>query len=567
MNLERSTLERKDRAELATIAETLGRKPSSRARKSDLIDLILELTGVTGAPASATQPVAAEDPAGSEPAEPDTAGSADDDHGADPRGNVASAAGANDTGRGDNDNGRGDGTTDRAGDDSDDGEHGANNDAERAVDGAADGGGAHGGDADGGDSEQTEGGRRQRRRRRGRDRQGSGGDVQEEPTTPWEGEPIEVSGTLDLRDEGYGFLRVNGFLPGRDDVYVSVKQCRGLGLRRGDEISGACRPAGRQERNPALIRVDAVNGVDPELARQRRHFDDLTPVFPTELLSLEVAGESGESAESGGACARIIDLIAPIARGQRGLVLAPAGTDRSAVLAGIARGVAHHHDDVELVMLVVDERPEEITHLNRSLETPVIASGLDRPAEEHVAAVELTFEQAKRAVEDGRDVVVLLDGLTRLAHALNVVAAGSGNGKVPAAALDSAAIAGIKRIFGAARRLEEGGSLTVVATVDTETGSPIDELILDAIRDAANMELCLDGVLARKGLNPPVDVTRSWTRHEELFLDAAALEQRTALRRLLADLAIDNGAAAGERLLELLAANPDNAALLAAVTK
>ncbi|HKY14879.1 MAG TPA: transcription termination factor Rho, partial [Microthrixaceae bacterium] len=394
MNLERSTLERKDRAELATIAETLGRKPASRAKKSDIIDLILDLTGVTatnGEPETESPGTNGQAKTRTEtadaPTEPDAAEVATDEAAA-----VDSDAGTSVTPVADSAS-----DSDEQHDDPPAESVSTDSDSQQNTGSAAGGEGAEDGQwADG------ESGNRRRRRRRGRerDRQGEPGDDQ----VRWEGEPVDVEGLLDLRDEGYGFLRVKGFLPSRDDVYVSVKQVRQLGLRKGDHVKGAGRPAGRQEKNPALLRVDEVNGMEPDVARRRPRFEDLTPLFPDEKLRLETSANPGDMTS------RIIDLIAPIGKGQRGLIVSPPKAGKTTIMKSIATSIEANNPDVMLIMLLVDERPEEVTDIRRSVKGEVVASTFDRPAEEHTMVAELTIERAKRLVEYGQDVVIILDG-------------------------------------------------------------------------------------------------------------------------------------------------------------
>ena len=305
-----------------------------------------------------------------------------------------------------------------------------------------------------------QGGDRQGGDRQGSDRQGErqGGEEQ-----PFVGEPIEVAGLLDLRDEGYGFLRISGYLPSRDDVYVSVKQARQFGLRKGDHITGASRPAGRNERNPALLRIDTVNGADPEAARQRPRFEDLTPLFPDEMLRLEVQNDPSNMT------ARIIDLISPIGKGQRGLIVSPPKAGKTTIIKQICRSIETNNPEVHLMVLQVDERPEEVTDMRRWVKGEVVASTFDRPSDEHTMVAELAIERAKRLVEAGGDVVVILDGITRLARAYNLAAPATG--RIMSGGIDTGALYPPKKFFGAARNIEEGGSLTILATALVETGS------------------------------------------------------------------------------------------------
>jgi transcription termination factor Rho len=365
---------------------------------------------------------------------------------------------------------------------------------------------------------------------------------------------------LDLRDEGYGFLRVNGLLPSREDVYVSVKQTRQLGLRRGDWLTGASRPANRGEKNPALLRIDAVNGADPELARDRVNFDDLTPVFPSEQLHLEREDHPYDMTS------RIIDLIAPIGKGQRGLIVAPPKAGKTTVLQTVAQAIEQNHPEVELMVLLLDERPEEVTDMRRSIEGEVIASTFDRPAEEHTQVAELAIECAKRRVEQGQDVVILLDGITRLARAYNLAA--PNGGRIMSGGLDTGALYPPKRFFGAARNIEEGGSLTILATALVDTNSKMDEVIFEEFKGTGNMELRLDRAAAERRIYPAIDVDGSSTRHEELLIPAEKLAQVWKLRRLLSGLAASGEPAAGlELVVDRMRKFPTNDVFLAEIAK
>jgi transcription termination factor Rho len=531
--MERSTLERKDRAELATIAEMLGQKPSSRAKKSDIVDLILQLTGVTeGAAGAEPAPPSAEAPVEEAPAEAAPEPEAAEE--AQPSG-PAEGSGAED--------GDGAGAAPApAGAES--AEAGDEQEAQRAE--------GQGPDAEG------SGRRRRRRRGRGADRpegqEGEGGQ-------PFDGEPIEVEGLLDLRDEGYGFLRVNGFLPSRDDVYVSVKQCRQLSLRRGDHVKGASRPAGRQEKNPALLRVDEVNGMDPEQARRRPRFEDLTPLFPDQRLRLESKDHPYDMT------ARIIDLVAPIGKGQRGLIVSPPKAGKTHIMKAIAQAIERNDPEVQLMVLLVDERPEEVTDMRRSIQGEVIASTFDRPSDEHTAIAELTIERAKRLVEYGQDVVVILDGITRLARAYNLAAPTSG--RIMSGGIDTGALYPPKKFFGAARNVEEGGSLTILATALVETGSKMDEVIFEEFKGTGNMELRLDRRMAERRIFPAIDVDASSTRHEELLFEHKQLQQVWKLRRVLSGMASESGhpGAGLELLIDRMRTFPTNDAFLAEIAK
>ncbi|MGZ4715502.1 MAG: transcription termination factor Rho, partial [Acidimicrobiales bacterium] len=388
-----------------------------------------------------------------------------------------------------------------------------------------------------------------RRRRRGRDRERGverpdrpAGAERPEPDQPFVGEPVDVEGLLDLRDEGYGFLRLAGYLPSKDDVYVSVKQARQFALRKGDRVSGTARPAGRNEKNPAMLRIDTVNGVDPEQARERPRFEDLTPLFPDARLRLE--GPNDENNMT----ARIADLVSPIGKGQRGLIVSPPKAGKTTIMKQIARSIETNDPDVHLIVLLVDERPEEVTDMRRWVKGEVAASTFDRPAEEHTMVAELVIERAKRMVEDGKDVVIILDGITRLARAYNLAAPATG--RIMSGGIDTGALYPPKKFFGAARNVEEGGSLTILATALVETGSKMDEVIFEEFKGTGNMELRLDRRLAERRIYPAIDVDASSTRHEELLFDRKQLQQVWKLRRVLSALA--EGSAGGGAGLEML---------------
>jgi transcription termination factor Rho len=350
-----------------------------------------------------------------------------------------------------------------------------------------------------------------------------------------------VSGYLDLRDEGYGFLRVNGYLPSRDDAYVSVKQTRQYGLRRGDHVTGACRPAARNEKNPALLRIDTVNQDDPEKARDRPKFEDLTPLFPDEKLKLE------NPLDPTNMTARIIDLISPIGKGQRGLIVSPPKAGKTTIMKTIATAIEHNNPEVKLLVLLIDERPEEVTDMRRTVKGEVISSTFDRPSDEHTHVAELAIERAKRLVEMGQDVVVILDGITRLSRAYNLAAPATG--RIMSGGIDAGALYPPKKFFGAARNIEEGGSLTILATALVETNSRMDEAIFEEFKGTGNMELRLDRRLAERRVYPAIDVDASSTRHEELLFPRAQLQQVWKLRRVLGGLAEGGSAAAGLELL------------------
>jgi transcription termination factor Rho len=543
---QRATLEAKDRDELMTIATTLGGKPGSRAKKADIIDVILEL--IADSEPAPPRPRRARPPKAA-----DTVSSSDES--ADESADEAPTGSAIET----------DGAGSEAGDD------GASDDSEDAAADApierSDAGSSstNGGDTNGEGEVDGEGAGR-RRRRRGRDRGGERGGERgperpgDRPDEPWSGDPVEVSGVLDLRDEGYGFIRVNGYLPSRDDVYVSVKQTRQFSLRRGDFITGTSRPAARNEKNPALLRVETVNGGPPDASRDRRRFDDLTPLFPDERLALSSRDEPYNMT------ARIVDLLAPIGKGQRGLIVAPPKAGKTTIMKQIAKSIEENNPEVHLMVLLVDERPEEVTDMRRSVSGEVVASTFDRPAEEHTAVAELVLERAKRMVEEGRDVVIVLDGITRLARAYNLAAPATG--RIMSGGIDTGALYPPKRFFGAARNLEEGGSLTILASALVETGSKMDEVIFEEFKGTGNLELRLDRRLAERRLYPAINVDGSSTRHEELLFDPKQLQQVFRLRRVLSGLAEGGSSAPGlEMLIDRLGTFRTNDEFLAEVAK
>ncbi|MFA5885337.1 MAG: transcription termination factor Rho [Acidimicrobiia bacterium] len=397
---------------------------------------------------------------------------------------------------------------------------------------------------------------RRRRRGRGRNRQGAfEGDPR--PGLEPSGEPVEVQGLLELRDEGYGFLRTTGFLAGPRDVYVSASQVRRFALRKGDFVEGASRPQASNEKYPALLRVDTVNGLGSDEARQRPRFEDLTPLFPDEKLRLELLDNPMEIT------GRIIDLLSPIGKGQRGLIVSPPKAGKTTILKQIVFSIERNNPEVHLMVLLVDERPEEVTDMRRHvLRGEVVASTFDRPSEEHTQVAELTIERAKRLVEMGKDVVVVLDGITRLARAYNLVAPASG--RILSGGVDSTALYPPKRFFGAARNVEEGGSLTIIATALVETGSKMDEVIFEEFKGTGNMELRLDRRLAERRIYPAIDVEASSTRHEELLYTRGQLNQVWKLRRVLNAL---EGGAGLELLTEKLRTTQTNEQFLSEIAK
>jgi transcription termination factor Rho len=387
-----------------------------------------------------------------------------------------------------------------------------------------------------------------------------GGEAQPNADQPYNGELLEVEGLLDLRDDGYGFLRTKGFHPSPNDVYVSINQVRRYHLRKGDMIVGAFRPAASNEKYPALLRVDSVAGIDPEVARLRPRFEDLTPLFPDEKLKLETNVGKGDLTP------RIVDLLSPIGKGQRGLIVSPPKAGKTTVMKQIAQSIEENNPEVHLMVLLVDERPEEVTDMRRSVKGEIISSTFDRPAEEHTHLAELCIERAKRLVEQGRDVVIILESITRLARAYNLAAPATG--RIMSGGVDSGALYPPKRFFGAARNIEEGGSLTIIASALVETGSKMDEVIFEEFKGTGNMELKLDRRLAERRLYPAIDVNASSTRREELLFDRDMLPQVWKLRRVLNGLASEGREAAGlELLIDKLRTTKSNDEFLAEIGK
>lgn len=335
------------------------------------------------------------------------------------------------------------------------------------------------------------------------------------------GDNLWAQGVLEILPDGYGFLRPFGFTPSEDDIYVSPSQIRRLDLRTGDRVAGLVRPPKEGERFFALLRVESVNGFDPEAAAQRLHFDALTPIFPQERLTLET--------EEADTSTRIIDLIAPIGKGQRGLIVAPPKAGKTVLLKKIANSITTNYPDITLMVLLIDERPEEVTDMQRSVKGEVISSTFDEPPENHVKVAELVLERAKRLVEHKKDVVILLDSITRLARAHNLVIPPSG--RTLSGGVDPAALHKPKRFFGAARNIEEGGSLTILATALVETGSRMDDVIFEEFKGTGNMELILDRRLSERRIFPAIDVKRSGTRREEALLSPEELELMWHFRR------------------------------------
>ncbi|MFI0808015.1 transcription termination factor Rho [Streptomyces echinatus] len=396
---------------------------------------------------------------------------------------------------------------------------------DRQQQGQQQGGGRQDRNAGPQDDDDFEGGRRGRRGRY-RDRRGRRGrDEIAEPQVTEDDVLIPVAGILDILDN-YAFIRTSGYLPGPNDVYVSLAQVRKNGLRKGDHITGAVRQpkeGERREKFNALVRLDSVNGMAPEHGRGRPEFNKLTPLYPQDRLRLET--------DPGVLTTRIIDLVSPIGKGQRGLIVAPPKTGKTMIMQAIANAITHNNPECHLMVVLVDERPEEVTDMQRSVKGEVISSTFDRPAEDHTTVAELAIERAKRLVELGHDVVVLLDSITRLGRAYNLAAPASG--RILSGGVDSTALYPPKRFFGAARNIEDGGSLTILATALVDTGSRMDEVIFEEFKGTGNMELKLDRKLADKRIFPAVDVDASGTRKEEILLGNEELAVVWKLRRVL----------------------------------
>ncbi|MEQ8841216.1 MAG: transcription termination factor Rho [Acidimicrobiales bacterium] len=524
--MRRSTLQRKDREELTLIATTLGKKPASRARKGEIIDLILDLAAGGDGSTATTDEAATESETtetGSSEASADESGSSDTDA---------------DTTEGDTDkNGDGRGTNGRArSDKSDSGSSGSEQT----------GSSGSGGSGDDTDDDGESGGRK--RRRRGRERENNRdretrerGDGQN--NEQWDGEPIPVAGHLELRNEGYGFLRVDGALPSKDDAYVPVKMVRQFGLRKGDHLTGTSRPANRNEKNPAMIEIQSVNGGEPAATLDRGDFDALPAVYPTEMI---VFAGSQEPADP---TARVIDLLTPIGRGQRALLAGPPRSGKTTILQHLIRSIETNHPDLELLVLLLDERPEDITEMNRWVEKgDVVAAAFDRPSDEQVTIAEMVVERAKRLVEAGKGVVVIVDGVTRLARAYAQEAAGNRSGVV----VDATTVHPAKRFFGAGRKLEDGGSLTMIATITVDTDSATDAAIYEELAPAANLELRLDRAAVARRVFPAIAIEASATVHEETLRDGKELDEIRALRRELATVGDDTSTEPSADLQALL---------------
>ena len=370
---------------------------------------------------------------------------------------------------------------------------------------------------------------------------------------------IFSGGVLEITDDGYGFLRHDTLLPGINDVYVSQSQIRRFGLRTGDMVTGQVRTPKAGEKYHGLLRVEAVNSLDPDVAKQRPYYENFTAIFPHTQIKLETT--------SANLTGRIMDLIAPIGRGQRGLIVSPPKAGKTFILKHIANGIAANHPEIHLMVLLIGERPEEVTDMKRSIVGEVISSTFDEPVEDHTRVAEMALERAKRLVEGGKDVVILMDSITRLTRAYNLAVPSSG--RTLSGGIDPIALYPPKRFFGAARNTEEGGSLTIIATCLVDTGSRMDDVIYEEFKGTGNLELHLDRRLADRRVYPAVDIPRSSTRREELLLDEQTLRQVWLLRRMvsLISQSANNQNDPTERVLERLAKTKSNAEFLATLTK
>jgi transcription termination factor Rho len=578
---DRSQLDGKDREQLSEIASALGVKAVSRMRKADLVEAIVTAaTGSNGAERSSPRKIRSTQASGGD----DLASIAEEENalaaGADSvdemalirpqrRATTGNPSSGNGTDSDSSSNGSGTvtsayetGTTGTEADAATARDDAPDDDVNETDTGSVDR--AHQGQQQWRDDDGS--GNKRRRRRRGRDRERNPADGRVEREgrpervergDDYGGELIDIEGLLDLRDEGYGFLRASGYLAGRNDAYVSASQVRRFGLRKGDHVKGATRPPASSEKYPALVRVDLINEISIEAARHRVRFEDLTPLFPDSRLRLELDGSPGEIT------GRIIDLIAPIGKGQRGMIVSPPKAGKTTIIKQIVYSIERNNPECHVIVLLVDERPEEVTDMRRHvLRADVVASTFDRPSEEHCHIAELTIERAKRLVECGKDVVIILDGITRLARAYNLAAPASG--RIMSGGIDAGALYPPKKFFGAARNVEEGGSLTILATALVETNSKMDEHIFEEFKGTGNMELRLDRRTADRRIYPAIDVEQSSTRHEELLFDRNDLQQVWKLRRVLGAL---EGGSGLELLIDKLRSTKRNAEFLTEIAK
>jgi transcription termination factor Rho len=372
-------------------------------------------------------------------------------------------------------------------------------------------------------------------------------------------QPLMIGGVLEIVEDGYGFLRGESMLPGSNDVYVSQSQIRRFGLRTGDYVTGQVRPPKDNEKYFGLLRVDAANGLSPEELKLRPHFEQLTPIFPNRMINLETDPRNISQ--------RLINLISPIGRGQRGLIVSPPKAGKTTILKDIANGITANCPDIHLMFCLIGERPEEVTDVKRSVKAEVISSTFDEPVEDHTRVAELALERAKRLVEIGKDVVILLDSITRLSRAYNLAMPPSG--RTLSGGIDPVALYPPKRFFGAARNIEEGGSLTVIATCLIDTGSRMDDVIYEEFKGTGNMELHLDRKLAERRIFPAIDIVRSSTRREELLLDEQSLAKVWLLRRMVSMITANSTSTteATERVIDRLSKTPSNKDFLATLAR
>ncbi len=561
--MDRTVLGNKALSELREIASTLELRGYQRMKKADLIDLIV--TTGSGAPSGSGAKSSAGDSTGNGSGNGGTttttrtrAPRAERTSSAAPSEEASTSAG--DSGADSEDSGDDDGAR-STGQVRERHRDGGQRDAQR--DGQRDGG-------QGGEQPMSRSRAKRERRRKNRSGGGQGGQGGQQYGGQQGGqqyggpqqsfaEPVGDlgvrDGILDLLPEGYGFLRTGGYLAGNQDVYVSQSLVRRHDLRRGDRISGPARRNKPNDKFPALMRVDTFEGEEIGEPAARPHFKDLTPLFPTERLRLELEEQSPIAM-------RLVDMMAPIGKGQRGLIVSPPKAGKTTVLKQLAHAIEKNNPETHLMVVLVDERPEEVTDFKRSTGGEVISSTFDRPAEDHTQVAELAVERAKRLVEQGRDVVILLDSITRLGRAYNLAAPASG--RILSGGIDSAALYPPKRFFGAARNIEEGGSLTVIATALIDTGSKMDEVIFEEFKGTGNMELRLDRRMEQKRIFPALDIQASGTRREELLLSKEELETIWKLRRLLASMESE---AALQLLIDKLRATRSNDQFLQMIAK
>ena len=572
--LEQSVLESKDKEQLIAIAKALGLKPSARNKKSDIIDQIIDLTGGsngTSAPAPVAEPARVARVQRSAPVAPpvlDEEPKADWELEADGDDSAAKTNSTEPTETSESSE-VGEAGAPRQSDQQNsgqprrnEGDRGPRNNNPNSQGGNREGANRNQGgyqnnnpnspnNQTGGGVDDDGTGRNSRRRRRRKGRGGQDGPQGEDRDlliadddgvgVAVNNDPIQVDGYVDMRDEGYGFLRLNNYLSSKTDPYIPVKLARQYGIRKGDNVVAMFRPAQRQEKNPPVHEILTINGRPPDDARNRRRFEDLTALFPDSRLRM------ADPSDPTNMTARIIDLICPIGKGQRGIIVSPPKAGKTTVMKTIAMSIEKNHPEVKLMVLLIDERPEEVTDMRRTVRGEVISSTFDRPSEQHTQIAEMAIEKAKRMVEYGEDVVVILDGITRLSRAYNLAAPSSG--KILSGGIDAGALYPPKRFFGAARNVEEGGSLTILATALVETNSRMDEAVFEEFKGTGNMELRLDRRLAERRIYPAIDVDASSTRHEELLFDRTQLQMVWKLRRVLSGLAADGNAAPGLELL------------------